>query len=284
VERNKSFGRRGEFAMSNFVRWMTLFGGVFFALPFAVSAQNAPAQDAAGAVSGVATYREPIAMPKNAVFKAMLEDASKTDAAADVVGKAETENPGNPPYHFSISYDLRRIVDNHTYAVRATINIGEQLAFASDTSYPAITRGNGKEVNILLKSVLGHPAPVGSGESRGGAALENTNWSLTRLGPKDIATNDNQRSPYILLDPAGSRVSGSGGCNHLSGTYHVDKQTIRFGPTGLTMMACPNGMDVEKEFMEALGETRKWKIQDNELEFYDEDGRLLARFEASETK
>jgi heat shock protein HslJ len=127
-------------------------------------------------------------------------------------------------------------------------------------------------------------ATVASGESRGEASLENTNWNLTRMGDKDVAASDIQHAPYIFLDSSGNRVSGSGGCNRISGTYRVDKQKIRFGPTGLTMMACPTGMDREKDFMEALGETRRWKIRGNELEFYDEDGKLLVQFEGGEAK
>lgn len=270
--------------MRNWIKAAGLPGVLFLVWPAVVSAQNAPAQDAAGVVTGVATYRERIALPKNAVFEATLDDVSKMDAPAETIGKAVMEDPGNPPYHFSISYDPRRIVDNHTYGVRAAIKIGGQLAFTSDTSYPVITRGNGKEVNILLKSVGGSTAPVRSGESHGSIPLENTNWNLTRLGDKDVAESGNQRTPCIFMESTGNRLSGSGGCNRLSGTYRVDKQTIRFGPTGLTMMACPSGMDTEKDFMEALGDTRKWKIQGNALEFYDEDGKLLLRFDAGEVK
>ena len=154
----------------------------------------------------------------------------------------------------------------------------------SDTSYPVITRGNGKEVNILLKSASGRAAPVATGESGGDVQLENTTWNLRRLGDKEEKASGGERVPYIFLDPSGDRLSGSGGCNRLSGTYQVDKQTIRFGPTALTMMACPKGMDREKDFMEALGRTRSWKIRGEKLELYDEEGKSLARFDAGETK
>jgi putative lipoprotein len=270
--------------MNNLIQTAGWFAALFLALPFAVFAQNAPAQDAAGVVTGTAAYRERIAMPKDAAFEATPEDVSKRDPPAEAIGKALMENRGNPPYHCSISHDPRQIVDHPTYAVRATIKIEDRLAFASDISYPVIPRGNGKEPDILLKSASRRAAPVASGKSPGDAALENTNWNLTRVGDKDVAGSDSQRTPYIFLDPAGNHVSGSGGCNRLSGTYHLDKQTIRFGPTGLTMMACPQGMDLEKDFMEALGETRRWKIRGNELEFYDQDGKLLVRFEAGKAK
>jgi putative lipoprotein len=272
--------------MKNTIRTLVAFVALLFSMQARVAAQNAPAADAAGTVSGVARYRERIAMPKNAVFEATLTDVSKMDAPAEAIGTAVMENPGNPPYHFSISYDPRRIVDTHSYVVRATIKIGDELAFTSDTPYPVITRGNGKDVNIVLKSAGGNAAvtSAGAGPSRGNAPLENTTWKVTRLGEKDVVSNENQRAPYIVLESSDHRVSGSGGCNRITGTYTVEKQTIHFGPIASTMMACPKGMDTEKDFMQALDAARKWKVQGDELELYGEDGNLLIRFEASETK
>ena len=270
--------------MKTWVKTGMLFGAMLLVSPQVALAQNAPADEAAGVVTGVATYRERIAMPKDAVFEATLADVSKMDAAAETLGTAVMENPGNPPYHFSITYDPRRIVENHAYAVRATIKIGDQLAFTSDTTHPAITRGNGKEVNILLKSAARQKTATETGNAHGKVPLENTTWKATRVNDKDVVANENRRAPYILLQSADHRVAGSGGCNRITGTYMVEKQTIHFGPMASTMIACPSGMDIEKDFLQALDQAHTWKIQGNELELYGEDGGLLVRFEASETK
>lgn len=144
--------------------------------------------------------------------------------------------------------------------------------------------GQSAPTHILLKGTGGQAAPIAAGESGGDARLEKTTWNLRRLGDQEEKASEGERKPYIFLDPNGNQVSGSGGCNRLSGTYHLDKQTIRFGPTALTMMACPKGMDREKDFMEALGLTRSWKIRGDQLEFYDEEGKLLVRFDVAETK
>ena len=144
--------------------------------------------------------------------------------------------------------------------------------------------GQNAPAHILMKSAAGRAAPVATREPGGDARLENTTWNLKQLGDKEEKAGEGERVPYIFLDPKENHVSGSGGCNRLSGTYQTDKQTIRFGPTALTMMACPKGMDREKDFMEALGLTRSWKIRGEELELYGEDGKLLARFDAGETK
>ena len=220
-------------------------GDASLALPQVALAQNPPAEKTAGVITGVATYRERIAMPKDAVFEATLSDVSKMDAPAESLGTATMENPGNPPYHFSITYDPRRIVENHAYSVRATIKIGGQLAFTSDTTYPVITRGNGKEVNILLKGVARKTARKPATRI-GNVPLENTTWKATRVNDKDVVANENQRQPYIVLQSSDHRVAGSGGCNRITGTYTSEKQTIHFGPMASTMMACPSGMDTKR--------------------------------------
>ncbi|HEY0703596.1 MAG TPA: YbaY family lipoprotein [Candidatus Acidoferrales bacterium] len=266
--------------MKTIVRIAGTLALMFLALPFTVLAQAPLTENAAGVVTGVATYRERMAMPKDAVLEATLSDVSKMDAPAEAIGSAVMENPGNPPYHFSITYDPRRIVENHSYAVRATIKTGGQLAFTSDTSYPVITRGAGKEVNILLKRVAKTTATAASANTSRGLRLEDTTWKLTRLGAQDVAASENQRVPYIVLDSSNKRVSGSGGCNRLNGSYTLDKQTIHFGPIASTMMACPSGMDLEGNFLHALDKSHSWKIQGNELELQDEDGAFLLRFEA----
>jgi heat shock protein HslJ len=145
--------------------------------------------------------------------------------------------------------------------------------------------GQNAPAHVLITTLAGRAATqVATAEFGRDTSLENTTWNLTRLGDKEEKADKSERTPYIFLDPNGNRLSGSGGCNRLSGTYQTDKQTIRFGPTALTMMACPKGMDREKDFMEALGLTRSWKIRGEELELYGEDGKLLARFDAGETK
>ncbi|HEU4634937.1 MAG TPA: YbaY family lipoprotein, partial [Edaphobacter sp.] len=56
-------------------------------------------------IQGTATYRERMALPPDAVFEAALEDVSRVDASGETVGQTRTEQPGNPPFRFSIQYD-----------------------------------------------------------------------------------------------------------------------------------------------------------------------------------
>lgn len=136
----------------------------------------------------------------------------------------------------------------------------------------------------LPLAALAQETAAETGNAHGKAPLENTTWKATRVNDKDVLANENKRAPYIVLQSSDHRVAGSGGCNRITGTYSVEKQTIHFGPMASTMMACPSGMDTEKDFLQALDQAHTWKIQGNELELYGEDGSSLVRFEASETK
>jgi copper homeostasis protein (lipoprotein) len=117
---------------------------------------------AAGQVSGTATYRERIALPPDAVFEATLEDVSRADAPAEVIGHARIERPANPPIRFEIAYDPARIISSHRYAVRARILVGGKLFFVTDRSYPVLTGGHGNEVALLLRRAT-NTGPVGGG-------------------------------------------------------------------------------------------------------------------------
>jgi heat shock protein HslJ len=48
----------------------------------------------------------------------------------------------------------------------------------------------------------------------------------------------------------------------------------------MTFMACPEGMETEREFVAALEQVRSWKIFGEDLELLYSNGGFLARFEA----
>jgi copper homeostasis protein (lipoprotein) len=133
-------------------RWLMLFGG---SLAFNL-VQAAPA---AAQVKGTATYRERIALSPDAVFEATLEDVSKADAPAVVVGSIRLQKPGQVPIRFEIPYDAARIDQSHNYAVRARILVGQQLLFTTDQVYPVLTRGHGNNVQIMLRMVAAAKPP-----------------------------------------------------------------------------------------------------------------------------
>jgi len=104
-----------------------------------------------GTLKGTAMYRERMALPPGAVFEATLQDVSKADAPAEVLGSTRLEGPGNPPIRFEIRYDPARIEPRHSYAVRARILVDGKPFFITDQHYPVLTRGKGNRVELMLR-------------------------------------------------------------------------------------------------------------------------------------
>jgi uncharacterized lipoprotein YbaY len=110
---------------------------------------------AAEVVSGTASYRERIALPPGAVFEAVLEDVSLTDAPAVELGRTTIADPGNPPFAFEIDFDPAEVKETHIYSVRAQVSVGRKLMFVSDKMNPVLTHGAGRDVQIWMIKVGG---------------------------------------------------------------------------------------------------------------------------------
>ena len=76
------------------------------------------------------------------------------------------------------------------------------------------------------------------------------------------------------------RVAGFTGCNRLSGSYVLKGSELTFGTLAGTMMACVEGMETEKAYLEALAQVRSWRIIGMHLELTGRGRAVLARFEA----
>jgi heat shock protein HslJ/uncharacterized lipoprotein YbaY len=121
------------------------------------------------------------------------------------------------------------------------------------------------------------------GHTSGQAALENTHWKLTRLGQTPLSDSP-QQEPYVVLDPANQHVSGSGGCNRITGTYKLKGNELTFSRMVATMMACMQGMDTERKFLKTLGDVTSWKITGHTLQMFDDNQNAIAEFEAVQTR
>ena len=59
---------------------------------------------------------------------------------------------GQPPFHFSISYDDAAIQPGRRYAVRASVTDQGRVLFTSDRSYPVFNGGNGPLTLLLVSA------------------------------------------------------------------------------------------------------------------------------------
>ncbi|HEX9986425.1 MAG TPA: META domain-containing protein [Thermoanaerobaculia bacterium] len=85
--------------------------------------------------------------------------------------------------------------------------------------------------------------------------------------------------PTIRFSSATHEVTGSTGCNQLSGTYTITGTSLTFGPLATTKRACEGPvMQVERELLQGLQHARRWAVRDGELELTDDAGGVVARF------
>jgi heat shock protein HslJ len=108
--------------------------------------------------------------------------------------------------------------------------------------------------------------------------LANNRWRPVRIGYENVIVPEGQHEPWIQLDPRQKHVTGSGGCNRITGSYQSSDSTLRFGALITTKMACPS-LQTETKFLRALAATRRYRINDRMLELMDAHGEALARLE-----
>jgi copper homeostasis protein (lipoprotein) len=441
----------------------------------------------AGTLEGTAAYRERIALPPDAIFEAVLEDISRADAPAEVLGRAKIDPAGQPPFRFEIAYDDAAVKPRRRYVVRATVRHQGRLLFTTDRAYPVLAGGDAPLRLLLVSagagrrpsprtgsatggidlpasyegelpgasggSVLWHldllplgryqlrttykdkpepnhfddigrwrrepdtgrlvlrggpetpvsfmpgdggrtlrkvdtaGKPVGSshddrlerlpqpalieprlvltgmftymadaavitlcadsgrlpvameadykaleaaylkerqqpgqallvslegliaprpsmeanrpprlsvvverfiniwprescGNPLSDSPLRGTYWKLVRLSDTPVQAAEKQREPHLILASDGPRMSGSGGCNRVTGSFELDGDKLRLRRVAGTMMACPAGMEQEQRFLQSIEQVERYRISGSHLEMLDGAGAVIARFEA----
>jgi heat shock protein HslJ len=115
----------------------------------------------------------------------------------------------------------------------------------------------------------------------GATPLEKTDWKLVWLPGTKIESVTPRQAPYIELDSASHRMSGSGGCNRLVGGYELEGDHLKFTGSARTMMACRR-METEDALVKALDEVREWKVSGTTLSLLDANGHAVAKFVATQ--
>ena len=243
----------------------------------AAQAPEAGGGKAIPVITGSVFYRERIALPPDAALEVTVEDVSKADAPAPVIGQLRIMPTGQVPIRFETPYDPNRVRPEHRYALRARILLGDRLLFTTTQSYPVLTQGAGTHVEMMPMQRVAAPEKTDTKPDR---ELTNTYWKLTALRGQPVKTRDHQREAHIILQTDNHRIVGSGGCNRLMGGYGLQGNTVDFSKIASTQMACVEGMEQETAFFQVLQGTRTWKIQGDTLELLDESGAKLASFSA----
>jgi heat shock protein HslJ len=113
-------------------------------------------------------------------------------------------------------------------------------------------------------------------------ALEDTYWILTELNGNQVSgPKDGEKPSFIYFSSAKKRVSVSGGCNVMSGSYDKKEgNQIVFGQMISTLMACPD-MTNEEGLKKMTGMVDNYAIQGDNLSFAKARMAPVARFKAA---
>jgi len=105
-------------------------------------------------VAGTVSYQLMIELSPGAVLTVQLQDVSKADVPATVIGETIVTEFDEIPIPFAVSYDPEVIDTRNTYALHVQITDGAgDLLFTNTTSYPVITQGNPSEVEVVVEPV-----------------------------------------------------------------------------------------------------------------------------------
>ncbi len=95
--------------------------------------------------------------------------------------------------------------------------------------------------------------------------------------------------PYISF-LANGHIQGSTGCNAISGVYEETsdikhgKHLFRLGDIITTEKACPDIMEIEATFLNALRLMTSYNLSSDQMMVYDENGGLIIRMDRKRDK
>ncbi|MEP1471207.1 MAG: YbaY family lipoprotein [Halieaceae bacterium] len=226
-------------------------------------------------IEGSVIYRERMMLPPGSELEIQLQDVSRADAPASVLATVMMTPEGGPPYPFSIEYNPAQIDDRMQYALRATIRLDGRLLF-TNTDY--INAFGGNPVEVLVRRV---PESV---KSVSEPVLVGTNWQLVTLSGEPAATGAGDRPADLQLSEQEQRAAGFSGCNRFSGSYSSEGDAthgtpLSFGPLAGTMMACAEGGDLERTYLQMLAGVSAYRLESGVLSLLHGD-QVVATFSA----
>ncbi len=109
-----------------------------------------------------------------------------------------------------------------------------------------------------------------------GTTLIATDWVLVSLGDRANPIGAGGRPVTLRIDVSPDAVAaGFAGCNRYTGSYTVRRDSITFGPSASTKIACAQGMDLEQAYLSTLPKVVTYAIEDSTLTFFGASGTLV---------
>ena len=139
----------------------------------------------------------------------------------------------------------------------------------------------GTEAEVMVERFVGVWPGETCERTLDAAQLTNTYWKILRLGDTEVAAGEGLREPNLILRAGDPRFTATIGCDQMTGSYALDGNSLSFGTSVATLMACPAPLDDwEKQLAHVLTEAAGWRIDGQTLELLDAGGNALALLQA----
>ena len=130
-------------------------------------------------------------------------------------------------------------------------------------------------LTLIATTAMAQTPPPAAG---GNKPLEGTYWRASELAKKPLPTQDPKREAHLQFQK--DRISGSDGCNRVTGSYQLKGDRVTFSQVAATQMACLKSSGTEEPFHAALKNASRLTITGDRLELFDRAGTQLAAFVA----
>lgn len=245
-------------------------------------------------MAGSCKNRQPVADQPEPAAPIVQAPASETSVAGIYTG--HTGDQKNPGAQISLHlkpegmYELK--VTNSTEAKGTLIYTGKYswsekeatvaLQDVEPIEVPEIYRlTEGKLISSGPKAQsLNQSAPIML--TKAGSELVNTYWKLINLMKQPVKMKEgDEREPHLVFHSEKNRLSGSTGCNTITGFFEQPTPNQIVIPTvGATKMACED-MSTERQFLKVLPMAESFSVQGDSLLFLrDKAGNEVAVFRA----
>jgi putative lipoprotein len=239
------------------------------------------ATQAAGAVEvvrGTVFYRERMLLPPGAELVVRLEDAARADVAAVEIASTRIVLEGGPPYAFELAFEPSKLEsDRSGYSLRARIEHDGRLMFANDTRINAF--GAQAEPSIMVVRVAAAATSSAASDATDAHSGLAGTYRVTTLKGAAAPAGMGDQPLTVTFDRDQQQIAGFSGCNRFTGSFEVDGDRLSIGGMASTMMACPDGMEVERNFLAALATVTGHAREGGAVLLTGEDGVVLMRVE-----
>jgi putative lipoprotein len=215
-------------------------------------------------LSGSILKKDRMALPATAIIDVRLLDVSKMDVAATQIAAKRMALAGQVPLAYELVYDEAVIDERMSYAVQAEIIIDGQTLYRNTTMTPALTRGAGQSVDVMVEQIS-MTDEVSADDLSG-------EWVVKGFGGPILIV---ERPPTVKFEADGN-VACFSGCNRFYGTYSRTGSALSFGNAAMTQMACPDPYGkLEQTFQQSMSKVATYEITGAGLLLRDGAGQIV---------